>query len=638
MLPLFSRTHARGTGQILMGSFMACLCWVLLSGQANCSAVSAAPVGAFTGDAASLAATGSTSNLPTWTFGSSLTRSLLVAQRWPTYRWPSGKKINRGTGGYLSWWKLLILWLMFLLWVKTTDWVSRDCRDYSLPYATWIPVVFFPFPIAFFAAGLTVPVFAAGAAITFFAWLIPLMIFVVQRNSQVELHERVMTKDHIRFLVAEYLRKMGVDIGGEAKAAHEKGAQVSFQPMGGENEEQNQANFINARQSPGYLPTKEIVHSAFEHRADKIMLDFGAESMAVKYQVDGVWHDGEDHHGEDGESILEVLKLLSGMDPEVRGKRQGGKFGAEVKKTNLNCQIVAQGTKTGERVLVGMIGAKTGFKTLEELGMREKMVEQYKDLMLQDHGILILSSMPSGGLSTTMNVSLRSTDRLLRDFVSIEDVKDRLEEVENVDPTTYNSAKGESPAGLLPSLIRKQPDVLVVPELPDAETVKILCEAAIEDHLVFTTIRAKEAVEALLRVLLLKVPANAFAPVVVGVLNQRLVRKLCETCKEPYAPTPALLKKLGIPAGRVDEFFRHPEEPEEVCPDCQGIGYVGRTAIFELLKVDDRMRDALMKQPKLEVLRKASRLAGNRTLQEEGIAAVVRGITSLPELMRVLKQ
>jgi type II secretory ATPase GspE/PulE/Tfp pilus assembly ATPase PilB-like protein len=285
-----------------------------------------------------------------------------------------------------------------------------------------------------------------------------------------------------------------------------------------------------------------------------------------------------------------------------------------------------------------MGGATTTFKSLEELGMREKMIEQYKDLMLHDNGVLILSSMPGGGLSSTLNVSLRSTDRLLRDFVSLESVKDRLEEVENVDPTTYDIAAGEIPAKMLPTLLRKQPDVLIVPDLPDAETVSILCAAAIEDNLIFTTIRAKEAVEALMRILLLKVPAKEFAPVAIGVLNQRLVRKLCEDCKEPYTPSPALLKKLGIPPGRVDEFFRHPEEPEEVCQECHGIGYVGRTAIFELLTVNDAMRAALINQPKLEVLRNVARQAGHRTLQEEGIATVVRGITSLPELMRVLKQ
>ncbi len=563
---------------------------------------------------------------------------VLVAQSWPTYPFPGTHKIARGPGGYLCWWKILLLWLVFVLWVKTTDWVSRDCREHGFPYATWVPVVFAPFLAAFFLAGLTIPVFAAGFAVTFLTWLIPIVVYVVQRNRQVELHERVMTKDHIRFLVAELLSKAGLNVDSEAKAAYEKGAPVSFSPLGGESDEQNQANLLTARQSDGFLPAKEVIQSAFEHRADKVMLDVGQEGMSVRFQVDGVWHDGDDHDPEEGELLLEVLKTISGLNPEEHRARQSGKFGAEVDGTKLNCAIVSQATKTGERALVQMGGATTTFKTLAELGMREKMIEQYKDLMLQDHGILILSSMPTGGLSSTLNVSLRSTDRLLRDFVSLESIKDRLEEVENVDPTIYNPEAGESPAKKLPTLLRKQPDVLVVPDLPDAETVSILCEAAIEDNLIFTTIRAKEAVEALLRVLLLKVPAKAFAPVVVGVLNQRLVRKLCEACKEPYAPPPALLQKLGIPPGRVEEFFRHPEEPEEVCPECHGIGYLGRTAIFELLTMNKQLRQALIDQPKLETLRNVARQSGHRTLQEEGIAAVVRGITSLPELMRVLKQ
>lgn len=561
--------------------------------------------------------------------------SVLFAQSWPTF--PQGAT-NRGPGGYLSWWKILLLWLVFLLWVKTTDWLSRDCREHSFAYATWVPIVFAPFLIAFFFAGLLIPIFPAGFAVTFLAWLVPILVYVVQRNQQLELHERVMTKDHIRFLFSQLIAKTGLNVDSEAKAAYEKGAPVSFAPLGGNSDEENQANLLTARQSEGFLPAKEVIQAAFEHRADKVMMDFAQEGTSVRFQVDGVWHDADDHDPEEGDLLLEVLKTLSGLNPEERRARQNGKFGANVDGTKLNCAIVSQATKTGERALVHMGGATTTFKSLEELGMREKMIEQYKDLMLHDNGVLILSSMPGGGLSSTLNVSLRSTDRLLRDFVSLESVKDRLEEVENVDPTTYDIAAGEIPAKMLPTLLRKQPDVLIVPDLPDAETVSILCAAAIEDNLIFTTIRAKEAVEALMRILLLKVPAKEFAPVAIGVLNQRLVRKLCEDCKEPYTPSPALLKKLGIPPGRVDEFFRHPEEPEEVCQECHGIGYVGRTAIFELLTVNDAMRAALINQPKLEVLRNVARQAGHRTLQEEGIATVVRGITSLPELMRVLKQ
>jgi type II secretory ATPase GspE/PulE/Tfp pilus assembly ATPase PilB-like protein len=136
------------------------------------------------------------------------------------------------------------------------------------------------------------------------------------------------------------------------------------------------------------------------------------------------------------------------------------------------------------------------------------------------------------------------------------------------------------------------------------------------------------------------VPAAKFAPAIRAVVNQRLIRRLCEDCRQEYEPSPQLLKKLGIPEGRIDRLYRPPDpaESDKPCETCNGIGYYGRTAIFELLTVDDKIRQALTQQPKLEVLRKISRQAGNRNLQQEGIVLVAQGITSVQELSRVLKQ
>jgi type II secretory ATPase GspE/PulE/Tfp pilus assembly ATPase PilB-like protein len=556
---------------------------------------------------------------------------------WPPVRFKSPHVLERGPGFYLSWLKLTSLWGLFLIWAKTTDWVSQDCQTYNFPYAIWNPIVFFPFLVSFFLFGLTVPLFPVGLGLTALALLVPLIVYIVQRNQRLEPHERVLTPDHLRYVSAVLLKRAGVKISPEKRAAHEKGAPVDFKP-GGEDPQRAQTNLIAARQSPGYLTAKELLANAVDHRADKIMLDFSPQGATSRYQVDGVWHEADSREAEEAEMLLAVLKRLADLSPEERRKRQTGRMAAVYQGHNFDCQVVSQGTKTGECVLVSFAFTAIPFRTLEELGMREKMVEQLKELMLRDSGILLFSAMPSGGLSTTLSVSLRSTDRLLRDFVLVEDKADQLPEIENVDPVLYDAAAGQSPDQILEAISRKQPDVIVVPDLPNAETVKMLCDMAVEDHLIFTCIRAKEAVEALLRVLLLKVPAKRFAPRVIGVLNQRLVRKLCETCREAYTPPSALLNKLGIPAGRVDQLYRHPESTEEVCPDCHGVGYRGRTAVFELLVVDDVLREALVKQPKLDVLRKAARRAGNRTLQEEGIATVVKGVTSLPELMRVLKQ
>jgi len=191
---------------------------------------------------------------------------------------------------------------------------------------------------------------------------------------------------------------------------------------------------------------------------------------------------------------------------------------------------------------------------------------------------------------------------------------------------------------VLPKLIRNYPDAICIRELVNGDTIEFLCDQVDLDRLVITSIRAKEASEALLRVLMLKVPPDKFAPRVIAVLNQRLLRKLCETCREAYAPTPQVLQQLRIPAGRVEAFYRPPQQREEVCPDCGGIGYRGRTAIFELLVMNDAVKAVLAKTPKLELLRQAARKAGVRGLQEEGILLVAKGVTSLQELMRVLKE
>ncbi len=213
-------------------------------------------------------------------------------------------------------------------------------------------------------------------------------------------------------------------------------------------------------------------------------------------------------------------------------------------------------------------------------------------------------------------------------------------ETENVPVTTYSSAGGQTPMAVLPMLIRQYPDVIIVRELADLETLTLLCEQVEEDRLVMFGVRAKEAVEALLRILMLKIPPADFAQVVTGVLNVRLVRLLCETCKEAYPPPPEVLKQLGLPAGKIENLYRtptqpiDPKHPEVVCDKCNGVGYFGRTAIFELLTVNDTLRQALASTPKLDILRQVARKAKHRTLQEEGVLLVARGVTSIQELLR----
>jgi len=204
---------------------------------------------------------------------------------------------------------------------------------------------------------------------------------------------------------------------------------------------------------------------------------------------------------------------------------------------------------------------------------------------------------------------------------------------------TYNPAGGETPLPALQKIVRTYPNVILMRNLADGETANFLCEQTGEERLVLTSLRAKDASESLLRVLMLKVPQKDFANAVIGAASFRLVRKLCDECKEAYPPPAEILQQLGIPAGKVQTLFRPPSQPDpkKPCPACGGIDYKGRTGMFELLIVDDAVREVLVKSPKVDLVRSTARRAGMKTFQEEGLVLVVKGTTSLVELQRVLK-
>lgn len=558
--------------------------------------------------------------------------------------WPSlGIRFFRGNGAYLSPWKILGTWLVFLAWVRTTDWISQDAQSLKLRWAVWDPIAFFCFFVALLLLWI-LPWFVVGFSLLFVAYAVPLGAYIVHRNQHVASpYDKVLTTRHTHRWMARKLNAIGIKVAGADIDPRDMGPSIKFTPLGGATDRDNNVNLLTARQSSGYIPARVLLDDALQQRATHIMLDYTAENVGVRYQVDGVWHDRSAVDRAEGDPVLEVFKGLAALKIEDRRTRQSGTFGIEVGKEKITCQITSQGTTSGERVLMQFEPKQIPFKTLDELGMRAKTQEQLQALLAQN-GLFIFSSMPAGGLTTTMDVVLSNADRFMRNFVAVVDEGKSGRDIENVHVTTYSSAAGETPLTVLPKLIRTYPDVIVVRDVAELEVLSILCEQVAENRLVLTSTRAKEAVEALLRLMLLKIPPAEFAPVVTGVLNVRLVRKLCEECKEAYPPPAEVLKQLGLPPGRVESLYRPPTEPidpkhpDVVCEVCRGIGYHGRTGIFELLVMDDTLRQVLTTAPKMENLRAAARKAKHRTLQEEGVLLVARGVTSIQELARVLKQ
>ncbi len=543
----------------------------------------------------------------------------------------------RGPGFYFSLPKIVVLLVTFWLWTITTDWASRDCLRLKLNYALWNPLHTFLFLGAFGLLVFLLPTFVVGYPLLLLSYVGPLIAYVVYRNGKVQMHEKVLTKAHLRHVLAMGLSKVGIKISGEIVDPFEKGTAARLTARGGADSRENNVNLLTARQSPGFLGASEMMADAIEQRASAVMLDFNSEAVAIKYQIDGMWHDSDPHDRESGDAMLEVYKRLANLDPAQRTARQAGRLGIEYQGEKMEGRFNSQGTKTGERAIIQFEKKGFEFRTLDEIGMRPKLQEPFRELLRTPSGFVLLSALPGGGMTTLFDVALLTMDRYMRNVVAIEDKHHPDKEIENVEPHRYDGRADEDPATILPKVVRLYPDVIICRDLVDQPSVEFLCEQVKEKRLVVGGVRAKEASETLIRVLHMKVPAAKFAEAISAVVNVRLVRKLCEECKEPYPPSPELLKKLGIPAGRIEALYRPPQEPESVCQACHGIGYQGRTPLFEILNVDDQIRQLLVKSPKLELLRTAARKAGMRTFQEEGILLVAQGVTSLQELSRALK-
>lgn len=543
----------------------------------------------------------------------------------------------RGNGYYLSIPKIAIVWLLFLSWVHTADWINADLQKHRLRYVLWNPIVVGTFAAAFLLTWV-LPIFVLGICFMLMAYIVPALVYVfAYRNPAVADHEKVLTPPHLRFWFSEKLKIVGIKIQAERQVTAEKGPPLQLVAIGGETDQHDQANLLLARQMSGMMAARKLLNDAVQYHSDAMLLDMG-QAIAVRYFIDGVWHNHEPQSREVGEQIIQVLKQVSAIGAQASGAKLTGRFGVivgEMGNREIDCDLTVQVQGDTERVLVKFhIG--TAYDKLDDLGMRSKMIEQLLAMIGQKKGLVLFSALPGSGVTTTMDVLLAQTDRLLQDFVSIEDASKLETSVQGVDVKTFDRSAGQTPASILPAVARTRPDVIVCRDMVDGKSATMLCEMA-QEHLVLVSVQSKDAAEALLRVLVMKVPPAKLAVCVIGVVHQQLPRMLCDTCRTAYEPTTKFLKKLGIPAGKIEELYQAPGETVAPCSDCNGIGYRGRTGIFELLQVNDEIRKILTSNPQVDAIRKAARAAKMVGIRDHGVLMVARGVTSVEELQRILK-
>lgn len=397
-----------------------------------------------------------------------------------------------------------------------------------------------------------------------------------------------------------------------------------------------------------YFNTRVMVAAALKARCQTMVLALSNAGVALQYQIDGVAHPAPGMDRNTGGNMMAMLKLVAGIDPNQPKPQSQGKFVMYYLRKKFNVTLQDRIAKDGEQMVLTFDDGAPPPAKFDETGMRPGMIDRIKELTAGP-GFFLVSAPPKHGFTTIFNCSVRLVDRYLRNVVAVEDVNGNEHETENAPITAYNPKTGESPVTVLPTLLRTYPDVVCVRKLENAESTNLLLEQPNLERLVIAGMVATDSIEALLRVIALKCSREKFVKGVTAVLSGRLIRRLCDICKQAYPPPPQLLQQLGIPAGKIQAFYRpgppplppdyepDPTQPPPVCPKCNGIGYYERAAIFELLEPSEDLRKALLKTNKLDELRQAAKKAGHNGLMEEGVAAAARGLTSIQEVIRVLK-
>jgi type II secretory ATPase GspE/PulE/Tfp pilus assembly ATPase PilB-like protein len=383
------------------------------------------------------------------------------------------------------------------------------------------------------------------------------------------------------------------------------------------------------------MAAKELVYDALLRRSTDIHLEPKDSELSVRLRVDGVMYPAEPFDRPTGDAVLNIFKVLSAMDITEKRRAQDGSFRAELEDRNVDFRVATQGTRHGEKMSLRILDQSNSVNSLAGLGLRKQLQIKLLELIHQPHGLLLVCGPTGAGKSTTLYAALSDIDAYQTNVITVEDPIEY--NIANVNQIEINTKAGQTFATSLRSILRQDPDVVMIGEIRDGETAEIACQAANTGHMVFSTVHANDTITALYRVIELGVEPFMIANSLSAVLAQRLVRRLCNTCREAYKPTREFMEKAGLPADRIDTFYRPPKEREEICQSCGGLGYMGRIGVFELLVITEKMRDLIREKAPLNAIRAEARKNGMLYMREEALRLLARGVTSIAEIQRVVQ-
>jgi type IV pilus assembly protein PilB len=383
-----------------------------------------------------------------------------------------------------------------------------------------------------------------------------------------------------------------------------------------------------AGESPIIKFVNYLISHAIREGASDIHIEPKEKQTRIRYRIDGVLSDAMEPPSGMHAAVVSRLKIMSNLDISERRLPQDGRIAAIVGGRQIDLRISSLPTSHGEKVVIRVLDGKSIMLGLEQLGMAPDTLGSLKDEIHKPHGIILVTGPTGSGKTTTLYSSLREMDGKTMNVSTVEDpVEYQLDMCSQVQVT---EKIGMTFGAALRSLLRQDPDVIMVGEIRDAETARIAVQAALTGHLVLSTLHTNDAPSSITRLVDIGIEPYLISASLNSVLAQRLVRRICEHCKEPMELTARELimaERAGIEAGQVFHG--------KGCDHCRRTGYSGRVGIYEMLLIDDRFRDIITQDASISNMRTAFRESGQKSLYDDGMLKVKSGQTTIEEVLRV---
>ena len=408
------------------------------------------------------------------------------------------------------------------------------------------------------------------------------------------------------------------------------GTEVLFKEV--EEEEDSKKLEAISREAPIIQLVNMLIVQGVKDRASDIHVEPNEKGLLIRFRIDGMLHDIRTLPNTIKSAVISRIKILAKMDIAERRLPQDGRFQVKFGTREVDLRVSTIPTVLGEKVVLRLLDKSKGLIKLEQLGFIPEQLEEFKEIIYKPYGIILLTGPTGSGKTTTLYAALNEVNSMDKNIITVEDPVEyklnRINQIQikpKIDLTFANTLR---------SILRQDPDIIMVGEIRDAETAQIAVQAALTGHLVLSTLHTNDAASAVTRLIDMDVETFLISSSVIAVIAQRLVRVICEKCKEEYVPGKDVLSGLNIKAnsngnGKV-KLYRGTG-----CSFCKNTGYYGRTSIYELIVLDEDIRELIISKASSNIIKDAAIKKGMKTLKDSGLEKALQGITTIEEVLRV---